>query len=69
MSSHKHHEHLERIKDAVVNSKELTQEEKTNTIKHLEEWVAEDKAEGIFTEELLKIASGIRPILVELGLL
>jgi len=69
MSSHKHHEHLNKIKDAVSNSKELSEDEKTNTIKHIDEWMLEDKAEGIFLEELVELASGIKPILVELGLL
>ena len=69
MSSHKHHEHLSKIKDAVTNSQELSEDEKTNTIKHIDEWLLEDKAEGTFLEELIELASGIRPILVELGLL
>lgn len=69
MSSHKHHEHLSKIKDAVTNSQELSEDEKTNTIKHIDEWLLEDKAEGTFLEELTELASGIRPILVELGLL
>ncbi len=69
MSSHKHHEHLQKIKDAVTNSKELSEDEKTDTIKRIDEWLLEDKAEGIFVDELIKIASGIRPILTELGFL
>ena len=69
MSSHKNHEHLNRIKDAVVNSKELNEDEKTNTIKHIDEWLLEDKAEGLFIEELLDLTSAIKPILAELGLL
>jgi hypothetical protein len=69
MSSHKNHEHLNRIKDAVINSKELNEDEKTNTIKHIDEWLLEDKAEGLFIEELLDLTSAIKPILAELGLL
>jgi hypothetical protein len=69
MSSHKHHEHLEKIKEAVKNSKELNENEKSNTIKHIEEWAAEDKASGIVYEELLKITDKIKPILTELGLM
>jgi hypothetical protein len=69
MSSHKNHEHLNRIKDAVVNSKELNEDEKTNTIKHIDEWLLEDKAEGLFIEELLDLTSAVKPILAELGLL
>jgi len=69
MSSHKHQEHLNRIKDAVINSKELDENEKTNTIKHIDEWLLEDKADGLFVEELLNLTSSIKPILAELGLL
>ena len=69
MSSHKRHEHLSKIKDAVVKSEELSEDEKSSTIQHIDEWIEEDKAEGIFTEELLELASGIRPILKELGFL
>jgi hypothetical protein len=69
MSSHKNHEKLSQIKDAVVKSQELSENEKTNTLKHIDEWLLEDKAEGIFLEELVELASGVRPILVELGLL
>ena len=69
MSSHKHHEHLERIKDAIRNSKELSEEEKSNTLKHIEEWIEEDKAMGLLYEELLKLTDKIEPILAELGLI
>ena len=69
MSSHKNKERLTRIKDAVKTSKELSESEKTDTIKRIDEWLLEDKAEGMFLEELVEIASGIRPILKELGLL
>ncbi len=69
MSSHKHHEHLERIKDAIRNSKELSEEEKSNTLKHIEEWIAEDKAFGTLYEELISLTSKIEPILAELGLI
>ncbi len=69
MSSHKHHEHLERIKDAVLHSKEFDEAEKSNTIKHIEEWLKEDKASGIIYEELLQVTDKIRPILAELGLI
>ncbi len=69
MSSHKHHEHLERIKDAIRNSKELSEEEKSNTLRHIEEWIAEDKAIGTLYEELVKLTEKIEPILAELGLI
>ncbi len=69
MSSHKHHEHLERIKEAIKNSKDLSEEEKSNTLKHIEEWIAEDRATGTLYEELVKLTEKIEPILAELGLI
>lgn len=69
MSSHKHHEHLERIKDEVVKTQNLSEAEKNETMKRLEEWTTEDKAEGIIFEELLEISKNLRPILAELGLI
>ena len=69
MSSHKHHEHLEKIKDAIRNSKDLSEEEKSNTLKHIEEWIAEDRATGTLYEELVKLTEKIEPILAELGLI
>lgn len=68
MSSHKNHEHLQRIKAEVTKTQQLSESEKSETMKRLEEWVAEDKAEGIIFEELLSISSNLRPILAELGL-
>ena len=69
MPSHKHHEHLEKIKDAITNSPELTEEEKNNTLSHIKEWIAEDKASGTLYEELVKITAKIEPILAEIGLI
>jgi len=60
--------HIEKIKDKIEESKELSQEEKSNSVKHIEEWYAEDKAWGIFIGELAKISPKVEAILVELGL-
>ena len=68
MSAHKHKEHLERIKDAVVHSKELSEEQKSETIKRIEEWVTEDKAFGTLLEELLELSEYFEVLLAELGL-
>jgi len=68
MSSHKDHSHLERIKEAVVNTDILNEEEKSQTIQRLDEWIVEDKAEGIIYEELIELVNNIKPLLAELGL-
>ena len=69
MSSHKDHSHLEKIKDAVENSAILNESEKSQTMQRIDEWILEDKAEGILYEELIELANGIKPLLAELGLI
>lgn len=64
----KKHENLEKIKNAIKDSEHLNESEKSQTVKHLEEWVTEDKAEGILYEELIEIASGIKMVFSELGI-
>ncbi len=61
--------HLERIKDRIERSSELSEEEKSNSFKHIEEWYAEDKAWGTFIAELAKISPKIEAILAEMGLI
>ena len=61
--------HIEKIKEKIEESKELSQEEKSNSVKHIEEWYAEDKAWGTFIGELAKISPKVEAILVELGLI
>lgn len=69
MSSHKDHSHIEKIQDGIKESTLLSDEEKTLTMKHIDEWLLEDRAEGTLYNELLELASGIKPMLAELGLI
>ena len=68
MSHHKHHEQLEKIKDAIEKA-ELSEEEKSNAWKHIEEWYAEDKAFGTLYEKLAEISPKIEALLAEMGLI
>ncbi len=61
--------HIEKIKEKIKESKELTDEERSNSVKHIEEWYAEDSAWGTFIGELAKISPKVEAILVELGLI
>lgn len=61
--------HLEKIKDTIDRSDDLTEEEKSNSMKHIEEWYREDQAWGTFIEELSEISPKIKVLLAELGLL
>jgi len=60
--------HLERIKEH-VDKAGLTEEEKSNAWKHIEEWYAEDKAWGTWLNELAQISPKIEAFLAELGLI
>jgi hypothetical protein len=68
MSSHKHKEHLEKIKDAVMNAKDLDASQKSDTMKRIEEWQLEDKAFGTLLEELLEVSEYFETLFAELGL-
>lgn len=61
--------HIEKIKEKLKNNKDLSQEELSNSMKHIEEWYAEDKAWGTFIADLAKISPKIEAILVEMGLI
>jgi len=66
MSSHT--EHLEKIKDAIKRSDKLTTQEKSASVKRVEEWVLEDKAFGTLKNELLEISEFFEVLFAELGL-
>ena len=59
----------EQLKDAIHQSDELNGHEKTQSVQHIEEWIAEDKAFGLIYEELLEINSAFKEIFQDLGLI
>ncbi|WP_201353682.1 hypothetical protein [Hydrogenimonas urashimensis] len=69
MAHHKHHEKLEKLKEAIRKSDKLSEEEKNNAIAHIEEWYEEDKAFGSLIEELTQKFAVLEPIFAELGLI
>jgi hypothetical protein len=68
MPSHKHHEHLEKIKETIAASDTLSEQEKSDGVKKVEEWIAEDKGFGLLYDELAKLSAKFEPLLQELGL-
>jgi len=68
MSAHKHREHLEKIKDAVSKTDKLDENQKSDSVKRIEEWIAEDKAFGTLKEELLNVSEYFEILFAELGL-
>ncbi len=61
--------HLEKIKDVVYNSNELTDKEKSLAIQKIQEWYKEDQALKLLELQLINVAKKIVPILKEMGLL
>ena len=61
--------HLEIIKENVDKSNALSEEEKSDSMKRIEEWYAEDQAWGTLISELSEISPKVKSILSNLGLL
>lgn len=61
--------HLEKIKDTIDKSQTLTEEEKSDSMKRIEEWYREDMASGTFLKELSELSPTIKALLAELGLI
>ena len=60
--------HLERIKDN-LDKLELSDEEKSDAWRRIEQWYAEDKAWGTLLNDLARISPKIEAFLSELGLI
>lgn len=61
--------HMELIKENVDRSNTLSEEEKSDSMKRIEEWYAEDQAWGTFISELSEISPKVKDILANLGLI
>lgn len=61
--------HLEKIKDSIDRSDRLTEEEKSDSVKRIEEWYREDMASGTFMQELSELSPTIKALMAELGLI
>ncbi|PHS40718.1 MAG: hypothetical protein COB07_04200 [Sulfurovum sp.] len=61
--------HLELIKENVDRSNSLSEEEKSDSMKRIEQWYAEDQTWGTFISELSEISPKVKSILANLGLL
>jgi hypothetical protein len=60
--------HLEKIQNAIKTS-DMKDEHKSLAVQKVEEWYAEDKADHILIDELMKISAKFEPILKEIGFL
>lgn len=68
MSSHKLKQHLEKIKDEVNKTDMLSDEQKTDSVKRIEEWVLEDKAFGTLKDELINMSVFFEKLFAEMGI-
>jgi len=62
---------IERFKEirGHIESSGLPEEEKSNSLKHIEEWYAEDQAFGTLYQQLAEISPKVEALLQELGLI
>ena len=68
MSSQKKQKHLEEIKEH-IDKLELSEEEKSDSFKRIEEWYREDRSFGTLYQELAQISPKIEALFAELGLI
>ena len=61
--------HLETIKENIDKTYILSQEEKSDSFKRIEEWYAEDKAWESLMAELSEISPKVKTVLADLGLI
>ncbi len=61
--------HLETIKENIDKSDTLSQDEKSDSMKRIEEWYAEDKAWDSLMAELSSFSPKVKTILADLGLI
>jgi len=61
--------HLETIKENIDKTDALSQEEKSDSMKRIEEWYAEDQAWEALMAELSEISPKVKTVLADLGLI
>lgn len=63
----KHDQRIQQIKESIKTAP-LSEEQKSDSMKRIEEWVLEDKAFGTLTNELLEISEYFQLLFSEMGL-
>jgi len=58
----------EQLKEAITKTDKLSEDEKTQSVKHIEEWMTEDRAFGLIYDELVEYNIAFKEIFKELGL-
>jgi len=68
MPHHKNHEHVNQIKENIDKTDRLNEDEKSDSMKRIEEWELEDRAFGTLIQELASISEFFEEMFGELGL-
>jgi len=58
----------EKLKEAITKTDKLNEEQKTQSVKHIEEWMTEDRAFGLIYDELVEYNIAFKEIFKDLGL-
>jgi len=58
----------EKLKEAIKETDKLSEDEKTQSVKHIEEWMTEDRAFGLIYDELVEYNIAFKEIFKEMGL-
>ena len=58
----------EKLKEAITKTEKLSEKEKTQSVKHIEEWTTEDRAFGLIYDELVEYNIAFKEIFKDLGL-
>ena len=58
----------EKLKEAITITDKLSEEQKTQSVKHIEEWIAEDRGFGLIYDELVEFNIAFKEIFKDLGL-
>ena len=58
----------EQLKEAISKTDKLNEEQKTQSVKNIEEWMTEDRAFGLIYDELVEYNIAFKEIFKELGL-
>jgi len=57
----------EKLKEAIATTEKLSEDEKTQSVKHIEEWMTEDRAFGLIYDELVEYNVAFKEIFKDLG--
>jgi len=58
----------EQLKEAVVKTDKLNEDEKTQSVKNIEKWMTEDRGFGLIYDELVEYNIVFKEIFKDLGL-